>query len=202
MITGLGVGPNFQSPLVALQSRLKGHDIAVGTSTFGFVRNLSTSISVVLGGVIFQNQLASHASSLAQILPPEVAQSLTSSSFGSATASLGQLNAEQKRALDVAFTQSLQKIWIFYTAVSALGIVVSFFVKKKELSNEKLEVKTGLAEQERVRLEEKEEERVRREERRSGKEKDKAGHAKGDSWGSQDAERGVVEGEKREGGGS
>lgn len=162
IIVGIGVGPNFQSPLIALQSQLKGHDLAVGTATFGFVRNLSTSISVVLGGVIFQNELANKQAGLARVLPPEVAATLASSSFGSATAVIGQLNDEQKHALNVAYTTSLRSIWIFYTAVSAFGILVSLGIKKKELSREKKEIKTGLAEQERVRLEEKEEERERR----------------------------------------
>ena len=167
MIVGIGVGPNFQSPLVALQSRIKPHDIAVGTATFGFVRNLSTSISVVLGGVIFSNELSKNIKSIASTLPPAVAQSFSGSSFGSATGSLGELDPQQKRALDAAFTGALQKIWIFYTAIAALGILCSLAIKKKELSSVKMEVKTGLAEQERVRLEEREAEKERRAGRRS-----------------------------------
>lgn len=126
------------------------------------MRNLSTSISVVLGGVIFQNELANKQAALARALPPQVAAQLASSSFGSATAIIGELNDAQKHALNVAYTESLRSIWIFYTAVSAFGILVSLGIRKKELSREKKEVKTGLAEQERVRLEEKEEERERR----------------------------------------
>src|SRR5437588_10756650 len=58
MIAGVGVGPNFQSPLIALQNHVARHDIAVATGTFGFVRQLATSMSVVLGGVVFQNILS------------------------------------------------------------------------------------------------------------------------------------------------
>jgi hypothetical protein len=127
------------------------------------VRNLSTSISVVLGGVIFQNQLAKHASSLAAVLPPDIARQLSSSNYGSTTGIIRALAPNEKRAVDKAYTESLQKAWIFYTAISAVGIVISLAIKKKELDKERHEVRTGLAEQERVRLEEKEEERVRRE---------------------------------------
>lgn len=48
------MGPNFQAPLIAIQTTVKPSDIATATGTFGFIRQLSTSISVVLGGVIFQ----------------------------------------------------------------------------------------------------------------------------------------------------
>jgi hypothetical protein len=113
--------------------------------------------------VIFQNQLAKHRSALAAVLPPDIAAQLSSSNYGSTTGIIRSLPADQKRAVDAAYTQSLQKAWIFYTAMSAVGILISLAIKKKELDREKHEVKTGLAEQERVRLEEKEEERVRRE---------------------------------------
>ena len=160
--TDVRQGPLFQSPLIALQSRLKGHDIAVGTATFGSVRNLATSISIVLGGVVFQNELQSRKSELAAALGPRLAAQLASSSFGSATSELHKLPHDQKQALNEVYTQSLKRMWIFYTAFSAVGIVLSLFIKKKELSRDKVEVKTGLAEQERVRVLEKEEQRLRR----------------------------------------
>lgn len=194
IIVGIGVGPNFQSPLIALQSHLKGHDIAVGTATLSFIRNISTSVSVVLGGVIFQNRLAAHLPALRAVLPPDVAAQLAESSFGSATAVLGQLNDEQKRALDVAYTQSLRVIWIFYCAISAVGMVVGLGIKKMELSSERKDVKTGLKEQERVRLEEQEEKRVRKEAKKTGGGAD--GGKKGEAL---DVERGAgdVGAEKR-----
>ena len=57
IVAGIGVGPNFQSPLIALQSTVAPGDIATATATFGFTRNLSTAISVVIGSVVFQNQM-------------------------------------------------------------------------------------------------------------------------------------------------
>lgn len=40
IIAGLGVGPNFQAPLIALQSKVRPRDVASATATFGFTRNL------------------------------------------------------------------------------------------------------------------------------------------------------------------
>jgi len=162
IIAGIGVGPNFQSPLIALQSHVKGHDIAVATATFGFIRNVSTSLSVVLGGVVFNNELAKKRAYLRTVLGPELAAELTASSFGATTSLVRHLQGADKRAVDEAYTSSLQKMWIFYTAMSAFGIFVSLFITKKELSRQHEKARTGIAEQERVRLAEKEARRQRR----------------------------------------
>lgn len=154
IVAGIGVGPNFQSPLIALQSHVKGHDIAVATATFGFIRNVSTSVSVVLGGVVFTNMLSSKYSSLRPILGDELAKTITGSSFGQATEIIKTLTGPDRVAVNEAYTSSLQTMWIFYTAFAAVGILVSLFITKKELSREHEKARTGIAEQERVRQEE------------------------------------------------
>lgn len=162
IIAGIGVGPNFQAPLIALQSHLKGHDIAVGTATFGFTRNLATAVSVALGGVVFQNELKNHRTQLAQALGPQLSSRISGSSFGITASQLAQLTQSQKDAVHQVYTDSLQKMWIFYTAFAALGICVSLFIKSKELSRTYEKAKTGLVEQERVRIEEKAEAKERK----------------------------------------
>uniref|UniRef100_L2FN73 Major facilitator superfamily transporter n=2 Tax=Colletotrichum gloeosporioides species complex TaxID=2707338 RepID=L2FN73_COLFN len=57
IVAGLGIGPNFQSPLIAVQTSVEPRDIAAATSTFGFIRQMATSISVVIGGVVFNNEM-------------------------------------------------------------------------------------------------------------------------------------------------
>jgi Major Facilitator Superfamily len=155
LIAGMGVGPNFQSPLIAIQSHVKGYDVAVATATFGFVRQLATSISVVLGGVVFQNELKKRRTYLENHLGARLADQLAGSSFGSTTRLLRTLPKAEKDAVNTAYTRSLKTMWIFYVAFAALGIFISLFITKKELSREKNTAKTGVAEQERVRLEEK-----------------------------------------------
>ncbi|KAL6248866.1 hypothetical protein RBB50_003929 [Rhinocladiella similis] len=163
IIAGIGVGPNFQSPLIALQSHVKGHDIAVATATFGFIRNLSTSISVVLGGVVFDNELSKKQSYLVnQGIPVQMAKRLTASGFSATANLIKALQPNQRRAVDIAYTSSLQKMWIFYTAFSAFGIFISIFITKKKLSKEHEKARTGLAEQERVRQQELAARRARR----------------------------------------
>ncbi|KAK5940872.1 hypothetical protein PMZ80_007289 [Knufia obscura] len=162
VIAGIGTGPLFQGPLIALQSHLKGYDAAVGTATYGFIRNIATSMSVVLGGVVFQNELAKRQGTLEQALGPELAQQFAGSSFGATTNILKTLPPEQKEALDQAYASSLSVMWIFYVAFAALLIFVSFFITKVELSKEHEKTKTGVEEQERIRQEQKELKKQRR----------------------------------------
>lgn len=162
IIAGLGCGPNFQAPLIALQSHVKGHDIAVATALFGFVRNLSTAVSVVLGGVVFNNELADKEGYLRSALSPADAQRLTSSSFGATTSFVRTLHGAAKQAVNIAYTSSLRDMWIFYTAFAAFGILVSLFITKKELSRTHEKTKTGIEEQERVRQLEMAEKKARR----------------------------------------
>lgn len=169
IIAGLGVGPNFQSPLIALQSTIKPQDIAAATGTFGFIRQLSTSLSVVLGGVVFTNVLARQAPQLASVLPANVVARLAASSSGSNAAYLQTLPADQKAIVNRAYTHSLRQMWIFYTVVSALAILVSLLIGKRVLSKTHEQTVTGLREQERARVERAEERRARKDIRGQGR---------------------------------
>jgi hypothetical protein len=74
IVAGLGVGLVFQPPLIALQSLVKSDDIATATALFGLIRSLSTSVSIVIGGVIFQNKMQAHYNQLRSFLPASIAQ--------------------------------------------------------------------------------------------------------------------------------
>ncbi|MCJ1291341.1 hypothetical protein MMC34_002884 [Xylographa carneopallida] len=157
IIAGIGCGPNFQSPLIALQSHVNPRDIATATATFGFVRNLATSISVVIGGVIFQNGMQKQLPNLLAGLPANVANELGGGSAGANTAIVSALPPAQRLIAVEAYTQSLQTMWIFYTCIGALGIAASLCIGKSTLSKSHETTKTGLAAQEEARQERKEE---------------------------------------------
>ncbi|RWA03976.1 hypothetical protein EKO27_g11126 [Xylaria grammica] len=144
IVAGIGVGPNFQSPLIALHSGLHPKDIAAGTSTFQFIRQLGTSISIVIGGVVFQNGMQKQYPTLLAELGPELASQL---SGGSAAANVGLvagLTGEQGRVARDAFWNSLRDMFIVFTAISAFGLLISPLVGQRKLSKEHTEYKTGL----------------------------------------------------------
>lgn len=159
LIGGIGVGPNFQAPLVALQSNIRPSDTATATATFGFVRQLSTSISVCLGEVLYQNMMKNQSGKLLASLGPEKTQQISSSFSGSSKALIQSLTSSQKNVVLGAYTFSLSRMWIFYTAIAGVGFILSCFIRARVLSKTHTVQKTGLAEQERARQELKEDQR-------------------------------------------
>lgn len=162
IVAGMGVGPLFQAPLIALQSKVQPRDIATATATFGFIRNLSTAISVVIGAVVFENQLAKKKTQLTVELGPEVAQALSGGSAGASVGVIMALPAAQRAIAQEAFWSSLKDMWIVYVAFTALGLVVSVGIGQQVLSKEHSTVQTGLAAQEQHRRERKEEKKQQR----------------------------------------
>lgn len=153
IIAGVGVGPNFQAPLVAFQANIRPADMATGTATFGFVRQLSTSISVVLGTVIYQNMMGKQAGKLIAAIGPERTAIISSSFAGSSKSLIEKLEPSQRAVVLEAFTYSLSRMWIFYTCMSGLGFILSLLIRSRVLSRSHTVRKTGLAEQERARQE-------------------------------------------------
>lgn len=157
LIAGVGVGPLFQAPLIALQTRVAPKDIATATASFGFIRNLATSISVVIGAVVFQNQLVKKASTLRSELGNQVASELSGGSAGANVAIISALPAAQRKVAQVAFNSSLKDMWIMYMAVSAVCLFAILGVGNSILSKDHTVIKTGLAAEEANRLEREEE---------------------------------------------
>ncbi|KAL4775190.1 major facilitator superfamily domain-containing protein [Aspergillus nidulans var. acristatus] len=153
LIAGIGTGPLFQAPLVALQANIHPSDMAAGTATFSFLRQVSAAISIVIGTVIYQNMLVDKTSTIAAAVGSDTAQSLQNSFAANNHDLIRSLAEDQKRVVLSAFTFALSRIWVFYTAIAGVGLIVSVFVKPVELSKTHTVAKTGLAEQERARKE-------------------------------------------------
>ena len=178
IVAGIGVGPNFQSPLIALQSMVVPRDIATATATFGFVRNLSTSISVVIGGVVFQNEMQKRYPALVAALGKQTANLLSGGSAGASVGIVKQLPPAARTIARDAFFGSLRTMWIMYVAFAALGVVVSLFIGNQKLSKEHQVTKTGLVEEEAKRKELQEKKKASKEaiaeEKRASRERLKA----------------------------
>ena len=144
IVAGLGIGPIFQAPIIALQAHINPRDIGTATATLGFVRQLATSTSVVIGEVVFQNQMEKKAGRLERVLGPKLAEQLGGANAGANTRLIQQLPAAERRPVQVAFAQSLMPMWIMYTAFAGAGLLVAFAIRKKALSAQHEETKTGL----------------------------------------------------------
>ncbi|UKZ75549.1 hypothetical protein TrVFT333_003236 [Trichoderma virens FT-333] len=144
IIAGIGVGPNFQSPLIALQTNVEPRDIGAATASFQFLRQLGTSTSVVIGGVIFDNEMQKQQAFLQQQLGPELGGRFSGSQAASSVFLVASLNGHQREVVATAYWNALQKMFIAYTCFVALGLFISLFVEQKTLSKQHTEHKTGL----------------------------------------------------------
>lgn len=143
VIVGAGCGPVFHTPLIALQTRVRGADMAVGTATFGFVRMLSGAIGVVVGQVIFQVLMTYKFDAIVEAgVPQAFAEQLAGGKAVSQTAVVALLPASQRLVVRHAFMSALRGTWIFYTVISALGLLASFGIKRTKLQRESQETTT------------------------------------------------------------
>ncbi|KAI9731505.1 MAG: hypothetical protein M1834_004625 [Cirrosporium novae-zelandiae] len=156
IVAGLGVGPNFQSPLISLQAHINPRDIATATATFQFVRQMATSMGVVIGSVIFNNKMAAHRQDFVDAgISSGLVTMLAGGSAGSSVSLIKALPESQKLAVRKAYTESLSKMWIIFIVVGGIGFALSFLISKKALSKQHEVVKTGLEEQKKHREERK-----------------------------------------------
>ncbi|ORY57578.1 major facilitator superfamily domain-containing protein [Pseudomassariella vexata] len=146
IIFGIGMSLLLQTPTIAIQNTVSQTSTATATSTLSFIRNLATSLSTVLGGVVFQNSMASRASSLA-------ASGLSKSALEALSGYQAAANVEitksiddttQRQAVEDAFSWSIRNMFIMYTCIAAVGVVASSFIKQRHMSKEHTETKTGI----------------------------------------------------------
>ncbi|KAL7786298.1 multidrug resistance protein fnx1 [Trichoderma ceciliae] len=144
IIAGIGVGPNFQSPLIAIQTNIEPRDIGAATASFQFLRQLGTSSSVVIGGVIFDNEMQKQQAFLVRELGPALASKFSGSEAAASVFLVAGLQGHQREVAQTAYWNAMQKMFIAYTCFVFCGLLISFFVKQKTLSKQHIEHKTGL----------------------------------------------------------
>lgn len=144
IIAGIGVGPNFQAPLIALQSNINPRDIGSATATFQFIRNIATSTSVVIGGVVFQNEMQKQAGKLIAELGQSTAQELSGFSAGASTQLIDKLPPGPRTIARDAFAQAMHYLWIMYVCFAAAGLLCCAMIRRKKLEKKHEQTKTGL----------------------------------------------------------
>ncbi len=148
IVVGLGTGMLFFAPLLALQTGVLPDETAAATATFNFIRNLATSASIVIGGVLFQTSMSSQQGKLvASGLPPNTTDALGGENAAANVLLVGHIeDLHQRRVVQDAFSSSLKQVWYLYTALAAVGVLSCLFLKKNVMSKDHVETKTGLKE--------------------------------------------------------
>lgn len=112
VIAGAGVGMNWEGPLLAVQAVLPSRDVAAATTTMGFMRTISTAISVVIGGVVFQNQMNTKQGYLKEKLGAELAAAFDGANATFNVELVKTLPEEQQFFVRTAFYESMRTMWI------------------------------------------------------------------------------------------
>lgn len=112
LLTGAGVGMNFEGPLLALQASNSLQDTSTATATISFIRMLASAMSAVIGGVVFQNQINKHYPALLAALGPEVAALLSGGEAAANVEVVKSLPPELQVVVKGAFSKSLRGMWI------------------------------------------------------------------------------------------
>lgn len=125
IVAGMGVGLNFEGPLLSMQATIALEDVATATATFSFVRSISTAISIVIGGVVFQNQMVNEGPQLVAGLGPELASQLGGGNAAANIGIIGTLAPAQQVIVRQAFYNSIRSMWIMVSILRILSLETS-----------------------------------------------------------------------------
>lgn len=114
VVAGLGAGPVFQAPMISLQTHVEPKDVPSAISAVTFIRNLFTSMSIVIGTVVLQRNLG--GVSITGVKQSEASHTARA-----------EVNMENR----VTYTMAMSYMWAFYTAVCGMMIIAAWFIKGK-----------------------------------------------------------------------
>ena len=146
IVGGIGIALLFQAPVIAIQSTVSQAECTAATATSGFIRNVATSLSLVLGGVVFQNSMAAQQPALAAAgLSEPVLQALSGYQAAAHVEIVQELpDVAQRHVVQEVFAVSIRNMFIMYTCVAGVAILAGAFIKHRHLSTEHTETKTGI----------------------------------------------------------
>ncbi|KAG5804907.1 hypothetical protein H9Q74_000808 [Fusarium xylarioides] len=110
----------------------------------GFIRTLASGISVVIGGILFQNEMKGEYQTLGDSLGPDLARLFNGASASASVDLIKTLPTESQLVVRTAFFNALDKMWIMYTAFSGVGLLLSFLMKAHHLSKDHHEAHLGI----------------------------------------------------------
>ncbi|KAJ5909269.1 major facilitator superfamily-domain-containing protein [Penicillium taxi] len=115
-------------------------------------------MSIVFGGVIFQNRIRDYKSDIESFVLHALAELITNGGATTASDQIRYLPDTARNVVRDRYNTALRSEWIFYTALGGAALLMSLGISKQLLSREHNINKTGLDVQEASRLEELEKE--------------------------------------------
>jgi len=124
-IAALGIGCLFQTPLIAIQAAMPIKDMATSTGAFVFLRTLGGTVGITIGEAIISSVLQQNLRGI---------QGLTiNTSPAALNDNVRQISsipdATLRNEVMHAYTQSISKIWLVNTPISAFGLFLVLFIR-------------------------------------------------------------------------
>jgi hypothetical protein len=112
IIAGIGVGMNIEPPLLAALAASTVLDTAAVNATMSFFRSIATAVAIVLGGVIFQNQMNAANQGLTDQLGGQLAINFNGDHATANVELIGSLPADQQAVIRRVYFEALRAVWI------------------------------------------------------------------------------------------
>lgn len=128
IITGIGVGPNFNSPLIPIHASFDENspasDISLSASSYAFIRAIGSSLGISIGGLVCFEEL-SHLE-LSETGHLSVTQAISAAQ---------KLSGSQRQVMIDVFQKAMNHVFLTSAVVMGAGFLMSLMVRKHTLGD-------------------------------------------------------------------
>lgn len=129
-VLGLGLGAVMQVLVVAVQNAVPYEYLGTATSAATFFRSIGGSFGVAVYGAIFNARLSSN---LHKFLPPAASGLIKGQSVAISPSALDKLPTPIRHGFILAFSHSIDTVFLIAVPIAAISFVLSIFVKQVPL---------------------------------------------------------------------
>lgn len=130
LVTAIGIGCLFQTPLIALQAAMPIKDMATSTGAFVFLRTLGGTVGITVGEAILSSVLQRRLRGISGFLSIDT----SATGLNDSIRQISQISDPTVRnELMYAFTKAISTIWIVNTPLVGSGFIMILFVRAYSL---------------------------------------------------------------------
>ena len=133
LVSGIGIGLLFPALALAIQASAPPKHIAIAAAMFTFFRCFGQTIGVAIGGVIFQNRMATITAGYPLLADSATAYSLDVVALIRQIHSLSNADP-RKDILEDALSRSIHTIWALICGLSGISLISAFFIRHHDLN--------------------------------------------------------------------
>jgi EmrB/QacA subfamily drug resistance transporter len=128
LVLGLGLGMVMQVLVIAVQNAVSYHDLGVATSGATLFRLIGGSLGTAVLGAVFASRLARNLAAL-----PSTGADSAFKGTGMSAHAMAALSPEVRAAYQLAFTRSLDTVFLVAMGIAALGFLLVWLMPEQPL---------------------------------------------------------------------